>query len=109
LSDQVIAAAIEVHKVLGGPGLLESIYEDALAYELGLRKIPFQRQLAVPVCYKGMPVREALRLDLLIDDHIVVEVKATEKILELHSAQVLTYLRLVRRKLGLVWNFQDSQ
>ena len=103
--NRIIAAAIEVHKTLGGQGLLESIYEDALAYELELRKISFQRQLAVPVLYKGVPVRDALRLDLLVEDRVIVEVKATEKILEVHSAQVLTYLRLTRRKLGLVLNF----
>lgn len=105
ITDRVIAAAIEVHKILGGPGLLESIYEDALAYELELRKIPFQRQLAVPVLYKNVPVRDALKLDLLVEDRVVIEVKATEKILEVHSAQVLTYLRLTHRKLGLVLNF----
>ncbi len=105
ITDNIIAAAIEVHKILGGPGLLESIYEDALAYELELRQIPFQRQLAVPVLYKGVPVRDALRLDLLVEDRIVIEVKATEKILDVHSAQVLTYLRLTHRKLGLVLNF----
>ena len=105
LSDRIIAAAIEVHKVLGGPGLLESIYEDALAYELGLRSIQFQRQLAIPVLYKGATIRDALRLDLLIEGLVVVEVKATEKIHDVHSAQVLTYLRLTRRKLGLVLNF----
>ena len=105
LTDCIIAAAIEVHKVLGGPGLLESIYEDALAYELGLRNIQFQRQLAVPVLYKGASIRDALRLDLLVEDLVVIEVKATEKILDVHSAQVLTYLRLTGRKLGLVLNF----
>jgi GxxExxY protein len=105
ITDRIIAAAIEVHKTLGGPGLLESIYEDALAYELELRKISFQRQLAVPVLYKGVPVRDALRLDLLVEDLVIVEVKATEKILEVHSAQILTYLRLTHRKLGLVLNF----
>jgi len=108
ITDLVIAAAIEVHKTLGGPGLLESIYEDALAYELGLKKIAFQRQLAVPVLYKGVPVRDALRLDLLVEDRVVIEVKATEKMLEVHSAQVLTYLRLINRKLGLVLNFGQS-
>lgn len=101
----IIAAAIEVHKILGGPGLLESIYEDALAYEFELRQIPFQRQLAIPVFYKGTSVRDALRLDLLVDDRIIIEVKATEKILDVHSAQVLTYLRLTHRKLGLILNF----
>lgn len=105
VSECIIAAAIEVHKVLGGPGLLESIYEDALAHELELRNIKFLRQLAVPVLYKGVPVRDALRLDLLVEDTVVVEVKATEKNLLVHSAQILTYLRLTRRKLGLVLNF----
>jgi len=105
ITDQIIAAAIEVHKTLGGPGLLESIYEDALAYELELRKIPFKRQLTVPVLYKNVPIRDALRLDLLVEDRIIIEVKATEKLFEVHSAQVLTYLRLTHRKLGLVLNF----
>ena len=105
ITDNIIAAAIEVHKILGGPGLLEGIYEDALVYELELRQISFKRQIAVPVLYKGVPVRDALRLDLLIEDQIIVEIKATEKILEVHSAQILTYLRLAHRKLGLLLNF----
>lgn len=109
ITDRIIAAAIEVHKTLGGPGLLESIYEDVLAYELELRKISFQRQLAVPVLYKGVPVRDALKLDLLVEDRVIIEVKATEKILEVHSAQVLTYLRLTHRKLGLVLNFDQPR
>lgn len=73
--------------------------------QLPLKSIPFKRQLAVPVLYKGVPVRDALRLDLLVEERIVIEVKATEKLLEVHSAQVLTYLRLTNRKLGLVLNF----
>lgn len=105
ITDRIIAAAIEGHKTLGGPGLLESIYEDALAYELEPRKIPFKRQLTVPVLYKNVPIRDALRLDLLVEDRIIIEVKATEKLLEVHSAQILTYLRLTHRKLGLVLNF----
>jgi len=105
ITASIIDAAIEVHRVLGGPGLLESIYEDALAYELELRNIPIKRQLPVPVLYKGVPVRDALRLDLLVNDRIIVEVKATENLLKVHSAQVLTYLRLTQRKLGLVLNF----
>jgi GxxExxY protein len=108
ITSSIIAAAIEVHTVLGGPGLLESIYEDALAYELELRNISFKRQLPVPVLYKGMPVRNALQLDLLIDDRIIVEVKATESLHAVHSAQVLTYLRLTKRKLGLVLNFGQT-
>jgi len=105
LSVSIIDAAIEVHKVLGGPGLLESIYEDALAYELELRNIPVQRQVLVPVLYKGVPIRDALRLDLLVDGRVIVEVKATDTVLKVHSAQVLTYLRLTKHKLGLVLNF----
>ena len=105
LSASIIDAAIEVHKVLGGPGLLESIYEDALAYELELRNIPVQRQVLVPVLYKGVPIRDALRLDLLVDGRVIVEVKATDTVLKVHSAQVLTYLRLTKHKLGLVLNF----
>jgi len=105
VSASVIDAAIEVHRVLGGPGLLESIYEDALVYELELRNVPIRRQLPVPVLYKGIPVRDALRLDLLVDDRVIVEVKATENLLKVHSAQTLTYLRLTQRKLGLVLNF----
>ena len=105
MSAWIIDAAIEVHKVLGGPGMLESIYEDALVYELELRGIQVQRQLTVSVLYKQRPVRDALRLDLLIDNRIIVEVKATESNLRVHSAQLLTYLRLLRRRLGLVLNF----
>jgi GxxExxY protein len=105
ISASIIDAAIEVHRVLGGPGLLESIYEDALAYELEYRNIRIKRQLPVPVLYKGVPVRDALQLDLLVDDRLIVEVKATESLLKVHSAQVLTYLRLTQRKLGLVLNF----
>jgi len=105
ISASVIDASIEVHRTLGGPGLLESIYEDALAHELALRNIPFKRQLSVPVLYKGVPVRDALRLDLLVDDRMIVEVKATESQLKVYPAQVLTYLRLTQRKIGLVLNF----
>ena len=105
ITSSIIEAAIEVHRTLGGPGLLESIYEDALAYELEIRKIPVQRQVIVPVLYKGVPIRDALRLDLLVDNQIIIEVKATESVLKVHSAQLLTYLRLTKRRLGLVLNF----
>jgi GxxExxY protein len=105
ISASVIDAAIEVHRALGGPGLLECIYEDALAHELRLRNVPFVRQLPVPVLYKRVPIRDALRLDLLVDDRVIVEVKATESQLKVYPAQVLTYLRLTQRKIGLVLNF----
>ena len=105
LTDCIISSAIEVHKILGGPGLLESIYEDALAHELELRNITVKRQLSIPVFYKGVQVRDPLRLDLLVNDRIIIEVKSAEKNLEVHSSQVLTYLRLTQYKLGLVLNF----
>jgi len=108
LSSCIIDAAIEVHTVLGGPGLLESVYEVALAEELERRNVPFQRQLIVPVNYKGKIIGEALRLDLMVDNTVVVEVKATEHLHNVHSAQVLTYLRLTQKKLGLVLNFGQA-
>lgn len=105
LSAQIRDAAIEVHRVLGGPGLFESIYEVALFQELQLREIPVKKQLLVPVKYKGVTVREPLRLDLLVGNKVIVEVKATEENHSFHKAQVLTYLRLTGLKLGLVLNF----
>jgi GxxExxY protein len=109
LSEQVISAAIEVHRTLGGPGLLESLYEDALYQELNLRRIPVQSQVLVPVIYKNVTLREPLRLDLLVAGKIIIEVKATEKESSLHTAQLLTYLRLTGLKLGLVLNFGQER
>ncbi len=109
LSKQIIAAAIEVHHILGGPGLLENLYEDALYYELKLRNIPVQSQVQVPVVYKNYTVRDPMRLDLLVGDKVIIEVKATEKDHAIYKAQVLTYLRLTGLKLGLVINFGQSR
>jgi GxxExxY protein len=108
LTSSIIEAAIEVHKILGGPGLLESIYEDALAYELEIRKVAVKRQVIVPVLYKGVPIRDALRLDLFVENQIIIEVKSTETILKVHSAQLLTYLRLTKCRVGLVLNFGQT-
>lgn len=105
LSLKIIDAAIEVHRLLGGPGLLESLYQDALYQELKLRNIPVQTQVQVPVNYKNIALRDPLRIDLLIDRKVIIEVKATEKESAIHKAQVLTYLRLTNLKLGLVLNF----
>lgn len=105
LSGQIRDAAIEVHKILGGPGLLEGIYEDALFYELKLRGMSVQRQQPLPVQYKGTILRYPLKLDLLVGEKVIVELKATEENHPLHKAQVLTYLRLTGLKLGLVINF----
>jgi GxxExxY protein len=105
LSEQILDAAIEVHRTLGGPGLLESLYEDALFYELRLRNIPALSQVQIPVTYKNFKLRDSMRLDILVDGKVIIEVKATENMLAVHKAQVLTYLRLTNLKLGLVINF----
>ena len=107
LSGEIIGAAIEVHRILG-PGLLESLYEEALVLELELRKIPVSRQVEVPVEYKGYRLANLLRLDLLVKDLIVVEVKSVEHILPVHEAQLLGYLRLTGKRLGLLINFNSS-
>lgn len=109
LSEQVLDAAIEVHRTLGGPGLLESLYEDALFYELRLRNIPALSQVSIPVTYKNCKLRDPMRLDILVDRKVIIEVKATETVLAVHKAQVLTYLRLTHLKLGLVINFGQGR
>jgi GxxExxY protein len=93
LSHDVIGAAIEVHRVLG-PGLVESIYEVALCKELWLKGISAERQVHIPVLYKGTPLECNLKLDLLVERRVIVEVKSVEKIIGIHKAQLLTYLRL---------------
>jgi GxxExxY protein len=105
ISHKIIGAAIEVHRILGGPGLLESIYEGSLCYELTSRGLQIQRQLLVPVKYKNVVVREPLCLDILVDKKVIIEVKATEKEHTIYKAQLLTYLRLTGMKLGLLINF----
>jgi GxxExxY protein len=103
LARAVIGAALEVHKALG-PGLLESVYEEALCIELRLRGIPFARQVMVPVSYKGQAAGE-MRLDLLVDNKLIVELKAVDELAQVHSAQLLSYLRLTGHQLGLLINF----
>jgi GxxExxY protein len=107
LSGEIIGAAIEVHRILG-PGLLESLYEEALVLELQQRKVKVFRQVEVPVEYKGYRLANQLRLDLLVDDLIVVEVKSVERILPVHEAQLLGYLRLTGKRLGLLINFNSA-
>jgi len=104
LTEQIIGSAIEVHRALG-PGLLESVYDECFAVELGIRRIACERQRRVPVQYKGRHVAADLRLDFMIEDRVVVELKAIEKLLPVHSVQVLTYLRLTSKSLGLLINF----
>ncbi len=104
LSQQVIAACIEVHRELS-PGLLESAYEACLAKELVLRGLPFRRQVPVPLIYKAEAVEAGFRVDLLIDDRLIVELKADHGNVNLARAQLLTYLKLMNLHLGLVVNF----
>ena len=104
LSKQIIGAAIEVHRALG-PGLLESAYEACLYHELTLRKIPCVRQVPLPVIYKGTELECGYRLDLVIDDLVIVELKAVDKVEPIHEAQLMTYLRLTGLWLGLLINF----
>jgi GxxExxY protein len=99
----VIGAAIEVHRILG-PGYVESVYEEALAVELSLRKIPFERQKPIRVEYKGHLVSEG-RLDLLVDNKLVVELKTVEALAPIHVAPVISYLKAMRLPLGLLINF----
>lgn len=103
-SNTVIGRAIEVHRILG-PGLLESTYEQCLASELFDAGIPFQLQLELPVRYKRKQIDCGYRIDLLIDDQLVVELKSVDKLLPLHEAQLLTYMRLANLKTGLLINF----
>jgi GxxExxY protein len=108
LSGQILDAAIEVHRVLGGPGLLESVYEEALAFELELRGHKVETQKAIPVTYKDRSIKQPLFLDLLVSDEIIVEVKSSEKFNPVFKAQLLTYLRLTNRSLGLIINFGEK-
>jgi GxxExxY protein len=100
----VVDAAIEVHRCLG-PGLLESAYELSLARELELRSVPVARQVPLSVSYKGLALGSAYRLDLVVDETVVVEIKAVERLDSIHTAQLLTYLKLGDYRLGMLLNF----
>jgi GxxExxY protein len=101
LTEQIIGAAIEVHKQLG-PGLLESAYEECLCHELHLREIPFRRQVPVPVTYKGINLDCGYRLDLLVYETVIVEFKCVDQLNSVHEAQLITYLRLTGKRVGLI-------
>ena len=104
LTEQIIGAAIEVHKALG-PGLLESVYEECLCHELHLRGLRFQRQVTVPVIYKGVALDCGYRLDLIVEDTVILELKSIDRILLIHEAQLLTYLKLLDKPVGFILNF----
>jgi GxxExxY protein len=104
LTEKIIGAAIEVHRALG-PGLLESAYEECFCHELHLRGLSFQRQVPLPVTYKGINLDCGYRIDVIVEDAVVLELKCVEHILAVHEAQLLTYLKLLNKRVGLILNF----
>ena len=100
----IIGAAIEVHRALG-PGLLESAYEECLCHELHLRGLAFQRQVDLPVSYKGLLLACGYKIDLIVEQEVILELKAAEAILPVHEAQLLTYMKLSGKRVGLLINF----
>lgn len=104
LTESVIGAAIEVHRYLG-PGLLESVYEECMCQEFRLREIPFLRQVELPVIYKGLETGGKYRIDLIVANEVIVELKSVERLLSVHEAQLLTYLKLTGKRVGLMINF----
>lgn len=107
LSRHIVESAIEAHRMLGGPGLLESVYEEALVWELKHRSLPVQRQVALPIPYKGQTLASPLRIDVIVGGLVIVECKAVAQYNTIFEAQVLTYLRLTGMKLGMVINFGE--
>jgi GxxExxY protein len=107
LTERIIACALAVHRELG-PGLLESIYEEAMTIELADEGLPFVRQLAMPVFYKGVLLSGSFRVDLVVENRVAVELKVVEAILPVHKAQLLSYLKLGGWKVGLLFNFKTA-
>ena len=107
ITEQIIGAAIEVHRYWG-PGLYEEIYERSLCHELSLRKIPFETQVQLPLVYKGTTVGDDLRLDMIVANKVVVELKVVNKLAPIHEAQLLTYMKLTKSRVGLLINFNVS-
>ena len=108
LTSHIIAAAIEVHRRLG-PGLLESAYEACLAYELRIRGIKVLTQVGLPVIYDEVELDVGYRIDLLIEDTVIIELKAVEKVIPLHEAQLISYLKLSGKRIGLLMNFNVTK
>ena len=106
ITERVIGCAIEVHRGLG-PGLLEAAYEECLCYEMMQARLQFSRQLPLPVVYKGIKLACGYRMDLVVEDLVIVEIKALEVILPVHAAQLLTYLKLFGKSVGLLINFNE--
>jgi len=108
ISGAIIDAAVEVHLHLG-PGLLESAYQSCLLHELRIRRFAVRSQLQLPLVYKGVQLDLGYRIDLLVEDAVVIETKCVEKILPVHEAQLLSYMRLSNKRLGLILNFKTAR
>ena len=106
ITERIIGAAIEVHRHLG-PGLLESAYEECLCYELSQLGLPFERQVHLPISYKGIKLDCGYKMDLVVDDSVVLELKTVDHLLPVHVAQLLTYLKLSGKTVGLLLNFNE--
>jgi GxxExxY protein len=104
LTEAIIGAAIEVHRVLG-PGLMELAYEECLCHELSMRNIAFQRQVSLPIKYKNIKLDCGYRLDIVCEDKVILELKAIEQLLPIHEAQLITYLKVSNQPIGLLINF----
>lgn len=107
LTESVIGAAIEVHRTLG-PGLLEAAYEECLGHEFHLRGIGFERQVPLSVQYKGVNLDCGYRLDLIVENVVIIEIKCLEQVLPVHEARLLTYLKMTGKRVGLILNFNSS-
>ncbi|MDO8968929.1 GxxExxY protein [Algoriphagus sp.] len=108
ISSQIIGAAIEVHKHLG-PGLLESSYEACLLFELRQMGLNVKSQVALPISYKGLRLEAGYRIDILVEEKVIIEIKAVDEFSDIHTAQILTYLKLTNLKLGLLINFNSAK
>jgi GxxExxY protein len=104
ISKQILDASITVHREMG-PGLLESVYQLCLAQELSLRKLTFNLEVPVPLLYKGHPLSKEYVMDVLVDDEVIIELKAVEQLLPIHEAQLISYLKISKKRLGLLINF----
>ncbi len=107
ISREIVDAAYQIHKGLG-PSLFESVYETGMAYELNRRNLEFVRQCPIPIIYKGIHLEQAFRADFIVEDKVIIELKSVEMIAPVHKKQLLTYLRLTQKKLGLLINFNTD-
>jgi len=107
ITEKIIGCAIEVHRAIG-PGLLESAYEECLCYELSQKGLKFGRQVPLPIVYKGISLDCGYKLDVIVEDSVIVEIKAVDRLIAIHDAQLLSYLRMLDKRVGLLLNFHSA-